>query len=180
VANIMHRDFPHALSSHLAKQRKQRLVANAAEHEVDLARLDGLVGYGLRRALAKQRERFRSVFSRYGIRPVQFAVLVLIRDSMPVRQAEVGRAIEMKRANVVTVLDELIERGLVTRQAARDDLRANVLALTPKGIEYTDKLLVLHSKLERDVAKKLGKREFDKLVQLLYAFRKLNSMPKLD
>ena len=164
----------------MANPRSKRAVANAAEHEVDLARLDALVGYGLRRALAKQRERFRSVFNRYGIRPVQFAVLVLIRDSMPVRQAELGRAIEMKRANVVTVLDELIERGLVTRQAARDDRRANVLALTPKGIEFTDKLLALHGKLEKDVAKRLGKREFEQLVRLLGAYRDLDSIPQLD
>ena len=111
---------------------------------------------------------------------MQFAVLILIRDSMPVRQAELGRAIEMKRANVVTVLDELIKRGLVTRQPARDDRRSNVLALTPKGIAYTDKLLILHGKLERDIAKRLGQQEFEKLVQLLRAFRKLDSIPKLD
>ena len=164
----------------MAGSSKKRVRAHPQVNDIDLSTLDALVGYCLRRALAKQRERFRAVFGRFGIRPVQFAVLVLIRDSMPVRQAELGRAIEMKRANVVTVLDELIESGLVTRQQAHDDRRSNVVSLTPKGIAFTDKLLVQHGKLERDLAKHLGKRELARLVQLLKAFRQLDSDPDLD
>jgi DNA-binding MarR family transcriptional regulator len=164
----------------LAKSDKKNSIASEGEHEVDLSNLDSIVGYGLRRALAKQRERFRAVFSQFEIRPIQFAVLILIRDSMPVRQAELGRAIAMKRANVVTVLDELIDRGLVVREQAEGDRRANVLTLTPEGIAYTNELQSTHAKLEQDVAEQLGQKNFEKLVELLRAFRQLDGAPKLD
>jgi DNA-binding MarR family transcriptional regulator len=153
---------------------------NGEERDVDLSNLDSIVGYCLRRALARQRERFKSVFSQFEIRPIQFAVLILIRDSMPVRQAELGRAIQMKRANVVTVLDELIARGLALREPAKGDRRANIVTLTPKGVAYTKELQAAHHKLEQDVAKHLGKKNFNKLIELLRAFRELDSDPHVD
>jgi len=151
----------------------------ASRSEPDMSLLESLVGYNLRRAAAKQRERFRSVFDRYDIRPVQLAVLVLIRDGMPLRQAALGRALEMKRGNVVTLLDELEARGLVLRQRAEDDRRSHVLTLTPTGTELTNKLMDLHAKLEADLARSLGQQELERLVELLRAFRAMESEPRL-
>lgn len=141
--------------------------------------IESFVGYNLRRAAAKQRERFRSVFGRYDIRPVQLTVLALIRESVHLKQAALGKALDMKRANVVTVLDGLTQRGLVARKLSDNDRRSYVLSLTPAGRKLTNELLSLHSKLERDLAKSFGQKELSKLVALLQAFRKLESEPEL-
>jgi len=56
----------------------------------DASLLNTFVGYNLRRAAAKQRERFRSVFDAYDIRPVQLTILTLLLENMPLRQSELG------------------------------------------------------------------------------------------
>jgi DNA-binding MarR family transcriptional regulator len=164
----------------LARSRSKTEEKPVAEHDADVSALECFVGYNLRRAAAKQRERFRSVFDRFEIRPVQLTVLTLIRDAMPMKQADLGKALEMKRANVVTVLDELMTRGLVTRRLADDDRRSNVVSLTAEGRRLTDELLALHEKLEADLARAFGDKELAKLLELLQAFRKLESKPELE
>jgi DNA-binding MarR family transcriptional regulator len=69
---------------------------------------------------------------------------------------------------------------LALREPATGDRRANIVTLTPKGIAYTKELRAAHSKLEQDVAKHLGKTNFDKLIELLRAFRELDSDPKVN
>ena len=145
----------------------------------DASQLDAFVGYNLRRAAAKQRDRFRSVFEAYDIRPVQLTALTLLLDNMPLRQAALGRALEIKRANVVTLLDQLENRGLIMRQPTANDRRAHVLYLTQAGKALTVKLLSLHAKLEQDLANALGETELKKLVELLRAFRSVASRPKV-
>lgn len=165
-----------------SKKRSTRNQAPDGEgvvSESELAKLESFVGYNLRRAAARQRERFRSIFDRYEIRPVQLTVLALIRDSTPLRQSELGKSLEMKRANVVTILDELIQRGLVGRELADNDRRSYVLYLTPSGKRLTNKLLSLHEKLEQDLARSFGQKELSKLVELLRAFRRLDPNPRL-
>jgi DNA-binding MarR family transcriptional regulator len=152
---------------------------DAAGPATDSALVESFVGYNLRRAAAKQRERFRSVFDPYDIRPVQLTVLALIRDSMPIKQTALGKALEVKRANIVTLLDELEGRGLVMRRPSDNDRRSHVLYLTPAGKTLTDKLLALHAKLEQDLARSLGRKELTQLVELLGTFRALDSKPKL-
>ena len=47
-------------------------------------------------------------------------------------------------------------------------------------MKFTLKLLELHKKLEEDLAKELGARERDQLLQLLKRFRKLATEPDLE
>jgi DNA-binding MarR family transcriptional regulator len=150
-----------------------------APPEVDDTQLDSFVGYNLRRAAAKQRERFRSVFERYDIRPVQLTVLTLLNDNASMRQAALGKALEIKRANVVTLLAELEQRGLIERRLSSTDRRSYVVELTEHGLELTRELLTLHAKLEADLARALGRTELKSLVTALRAFRGVDSKPKL-
>jgi DNA-binding MarR family transcriptional regulator len=148
--------------------------------KIDVELLESLVGYNLRRAAARQRERFRSVFDAYNIRPVLLTALTVIRDNMPLRQADLGRALEIKRANVVTLLTELEDRGLIVREPSARDRRSQVISLTDAGRKSTDQLLSVHAKLEADLARSFGKRELEELVRLLKAFRSVDAAPRLD
>lgn len=147
---------------------------------VDVSMLESFVGYNLRRAAARQRERFRSAFDPFNIRPVQLTVLTVILNNMPIRQADLGRALEIKRANVVTLLTELEERGLVVRQPSATDRRSQVIYLTDHGKVTTEKLLRLHAKLEADLATSFGSAELEELVRLLHAFRSVDASPILE
>ncbi len=141
--------------------------------------LNSFVGYNLRRAAAKQRERFRNVFEPFDIRPVQLSALMLLLECMPMSQSDLGRALDIKRANVVTLLHQLENRGLVVRKPASGDRRAHMLYLTDVGTALAKKLVTLHDKLEQDLARSLGPRQLAALVELLRAFRAVDSRPKL-
>jgi DNA-binding MarR family transcriptional regulator len=146
----------------------------------DLTFLDNLVGYQLRRAHGLQIQRFTSVFGPLNIRPVQLSILGLIHYNPGLRQSELGRALDIKRANIVTLLDELEQRKLVTREPAHADRRSHVLRLTAQGRQLTAKLLNLHERLERNLAESLGVRQRDQLMKLLKSYRALNPAPELD
>ena len=146
---------------------------------VDMALIDSLVGYNLRRAAARQRERFRNVFTLYDIRPVQLTALTIILHNDRVGQSALGKAMDIKRANVVKLLDELQQRGLIERKPSTRDRRAYELHLTSKGTKLTRELLALHQKLEAKLALSLGCDELKQLVKLLRKFRSVDPAPDL-
>lgn len=146
---------------------------------IDMSLIDSLVGYNLRRAATRQRERFRNVFSPYDIRPVQLTALTVILHNDGLTQSALGKAMDIKRANVVKLLDELQHRGMIEREPSARDRRAYELRLTPSGRELTRKLLAIHEKLEANLALSLGSDELEQLVKLLRKFRSVDSAPDL-
>ena len=142
--------------------------------------LDDIVGYNLRRAHGIQRQRFAFVFGPYGIRPVLLSILGLIHENLWLKQSELGKRLDIKRANIVTLLGELERRGLVARRLADTDRRSYVLELTSEGRKLTSKLLGLHARLEEDMVRGLGLRERDQLLLLLKKFRGLDPEPDLS
>lgn len=141
--------------------------------------LEELVGFNLRRAYSVQLQRFASVFRPLKIRPVQYSILTLIHHNPKIGQSELGKALDIKRANIVTLLDELGQRGLLLRHRDSNDRRSLVLDLTPSGRRLTAKLLDLHERLEEDLARSLGARDKERLLALLKKFRGLNPQPEL-
>jgi DNA-binding MarR family transcriptional regulator len=135
--------------------------------------LDSLVGYNLRRAAAHQRERFREAFAPYDVRPVQLTALIVIFHNDRLGQSALGKLLGMKRANVVKLLDELQERGLIRRKQSKNDRRAYNVHLTAKGKRLTEELLAVHEKLEGDLAQSFGVDELRELVDLLRRFREV-------
>jgi DNA-binding MarR family transcriptional regulator len=148
--------------------------------EVDMSLIDSMVGYNLRRAAARQRERFHNAFSPCEIRPVQLAALTVILHNDGLGQSALGKALDMKRANVVKLLDELQERGLIERRPSVRDRRAYEVHLTPKGRDLTRKILDIHKKLESNLARSLGQDELHQLVTLLRKFRSVDPKPRLS
>jgi DNA-binding MarR family transcriptional regulator len=138
------------------------------------------MGYNLRRAHGVQKARFAAVFGPLGIRPVTLSVLGTIYDNQTITQADIGKRLNIKRANMVSVMVELEGRGLIARHTSANDRRAHVVTLTPSGKRLTTKLLELHERLEEDLVLSLGLRERDQLLQLLKKFRRLAPEPSLD
>jgi DNA-binding MarR family transcriptional regulator len=138
------------------------------------------MGYNLRRAHGVQKQRFAAVFGPLGIRPVTLSALGIIYENPGITQADLGKNLNIKRANMVPVMAELEGRGLIVRRPSDNDRRAHVVALTPAGMKFTVKLLALHRKLEEDLATALGARERDQLLQLLKRFRRLATEPELE
>lgn len=142
--------------------------------------LENVMGYNLRRAHAVQKQRFAAAFGPLGIRPVTLSVLGTIYDAPGITQADLGKRLNIKRANIVPLMVELEGRGLIERRASTRDRRVHVVALTPLGQRFTVKLLALHELLEKDLIRRLGLRERDQLLELLKRFRRLAPEPDLS
>lgn len=141
--------------------------------------LENLVGYNLRRAYRVQKQRFAAVFGPLGIRPVTLSVLGTIYDTPGITQADIGKRLNIKRANIVPLMVELEGRALISRRPSTRDKRAHVVTLTPMGKRFAVKLLALHERLEEDLIRRLGLRERDQLLELLKRFRRLAPEPDL-
>lgn len=142
-------------------------------------RLEDLLGYNLRRAHGVQRARFASVFGPYRIRPVQLSILGLLHEKPTLRQSELVKALEIKAANIVALLNELEQRNLIVRRRTSADRRSRALALTPAGRKLTGELLALHASLEESVTEYLSVTERDDLLRLLKKFRRAPTAPDL-
>jgi DNA-binding MarR family transcriptional regulator len=142
--------------------------------------LDDLIGYRLRLAYNVQVQRFASVGAPFNIRPPQFAILKLVYYNPRLRQKDLAEALKQKHANVVTLLDELESRKLLTRVPDRKDKRSRVLHLTPSGRRLIAKLLERHARLYRNLKETLGERQVEQLSKLLDAFRELDRSPDID
>lgn len=95
--------------------------------------LDELVGYRLRRASSLFAHDFARVSAGTGMRQVLFGILAIVAGDPGISQGRVGRALGIQRANMVSLVNELVARGLVRRDAAMGDRRAFALSLTDRG-----------------------------------------------
>ncbi|WP_259404946.1 MarR family winged helix-turn-helix transcriptional regulator [Microbispora sp. H10830] len=123
-----------------------RLLSLAATHS------DRLVNEGLAAADARK---------------WHYAVLATLKESGPASQAELSRRTGIYRSDLVSVINELTDRGLVERAPDPADRRRNVITMTERGRARFARLDELLTELEDEVLAPLGPAERDQLAQLL-------------
>jgi DNA-binding MarR family transcriptional regulator len=69
----------------------------------------------------------------FGLRPRHHITLTLLRDLGETGQADLAAALRIDRTNLVGLLNELEERGLIERRRSPQDRRRHTVALTAKG-----------------------------------------------
>lgn len=128
----------------------------------------GIIGYRLRRAQLNVFQKFLTVFDDLKLRPAEYSVLVLIADNPGRKQTEIAEVLGIKRANFVTLVHGLEERGLVERHPSPQDKRANALHLTTSGQSFLVHARGVHTAMEDDLVAQLGGTQArDRLLDLL-------------
>lgn len=95
--------------------------------------LSPLVGFHLRRASGEFALDFRLAVEGTGMRQVLVGILAIVEANPGINQGAVGKALGIKRANMVTLINELVERGAIERTMTPRDRRSFSLALTEAG-----------------------------------------------
>jgi DNA-binding MarR family transcriptional regulator len=95
--------------------------------------LGRLVGYRLRRASAVFASDFAVTLEGTGIRQIPMGILAVVADNPGINQGTVGRLLGIKRANMVPLINELIEAGLIVRETDPTDRRAFTLDMSAEG-----------------------------------------------
>jgi DNA-binding MarR family transcriptional regulator len=107
-------------------------------------------------------------FAEFGLTPAEYSVLALIAANPGSKQTDVGDALGIKRANFVTLINGLEQRGLAERRRPTDDRRANALFLTEAGETFIAEANAVQADFESEMVDRLGgKNARDQLLTLL-------------
>lgn len=134
---------------------------------VDFGPLPTQIGYMLRLAQLAAFQDFIRTFSAVDIRPTQHAVLTIIDRNPGIKQGDIGLALNIKRTNVVPLLDSLEKRGLAKRKKAEGDRRSYALYLTDKGKNLMVILDRLREEHEQRLVSLIGPDARDTLIEVL-------------
>ena len=115
--------------------------------------LDSLVGYRLRRASMAMMADLLGALTPLGLSAGEASFLLLVGANPGCRQSDVGRTLEIKRANMTPLVARMKARGLVVD--APIDGRSRSLTLTDEGKALRDKALARISAADRKVRKAL-------------------------
>lgn len=97
------------------------------------------IGFMLSKVGNAVSERFASIVGEYGLVPRQFFVLNLISEHQGESQQAIAESVGVAKSQMVAVVDELEEKGMLERRANPDDRRQHALYVTKRGMELRDK-----------------------------------------
>lgn len=134
---------------------------------IELGGLPQLVGYQLRLAQVAIFRDLNAALGEYEITPGLYGVLEVIAANPGLKQTQLARAVQLDRSSVVSVIDKLERRTLVSRRVAAGDRRSNALELTAGGVALLKRLRPLVRAHEERLAAGLSASERATLMALL-------------
>jgi DNA-binding MarR family transcriptional regulator len=102
-----------------------------------------------------------------GLHPYHYAILLVLSERSRETQGSIADALGYDRGQLVGLLDELEERGLVERKRDPNDRRRHIVKLTSEGKRTLGKLRTVSRQLEDDFLAPLTGAERKQLHALL-------------
>jgi len=137
-------------------QASPALRTKSKRQRLDDSAVTEIIGYRLRRAQVSVFQEFMARFADFEMRPSEYSVMALIARNPGSKQIEIAKALGIKRANFVALINALAARGLVDRRQPANDRRSHALFLTPAGQEMMTRLDAVQARFEADCVARLG------------------------
>lgn len=131
------------------------------------ARLRSMPSWLLARAAAVGEQLVGERLAAAGVRRHHYRVLAALDEFGPSSQAAVGRSSSVHSSDVVAVVTELVERGLVSRMPDPEDRRRNVVSVTAAGAVKLRELDAVLAEAQDELLGSLPDRDRGELVRLL-------------
>lgn len=126
-----------------------------------------LTGYALRRASSAVMADVAGNLRPLGLRPVEATVLLVIGSRPGATQSDIGRLLNILRANMTPLAIGLERSGLVRRE--KTDGRSRGLVLTEKGTSLAAKVQKVFEESDRSIVRRVPKKHREVFVAALYA-----------
>lgn len=133
----------------------------------DIGELGPIMGYHLRRASGAFAADFALAMEGTGMRQVLIGILAVVAESPGINQGAVGRVLGIKRANMVSLINELVDAGLIVRKTDPTDRRAFTLHISDAGRARFDECLTRIVAHERRMLAEFSEAEKATLLDLL-------------
>lgn len=110
----------------------------------------------------------RRMLDATGVTAAQAGVLLIVADAQePIRQRDLARLLHQRESAVTTMVERLLDAGLLARTRPPDDSRAWLLALTPAGRAALRRVRRTRDALNDEAFAGLGARERSALAHAL-------------
>jgi DNA-binding MarR family transcriptional regulator len=123
--------------------------------------------YLLGRLGREARRQFTQVLSAWELHPSHYGILLLLEAIGQASQQHLAQTLTIDRANMVTLLDMLEERGFIERQADPLDRRRHVVKLTTSGQGVLQQIRQARAKVDAAFFAGLDNEEQETLHRLL-------------
>jgi DNA-binding MarR family transcriptional regulator len=149
----MNATIPHTTPTAKAARLPEELVASST--------------FLLKRLGFAAKEQSLAAYEQTGVHPYHHAILIVLDERSHETQGSIADALGYDRGQLVGLLDELEEKGLVQRRRDPNDRRRHLVTLTPEGTKMLRRLRALAREVESDFLSPLTDTERAELHALL-------------
>lgn len=121
----------------------------------------------LKRLGMAAKERSFDEYEREGLHPYHHSILAVLDEGTRETQGAIAEALGYDKGQLVGLLDELEEAGLIERRRDPSDRRRQTVLITPAGRKTLEKLRSLSKRLEEEFFAALDTGERRELLTLL-------------
>jgi len=134
---------------------------------LDLGALRQTPGFMVRILQLQNFEAFYPYFDALKLSPLEYAILVAVRDNRTVTQSELAGVLKMQLPNLVKILSRMEETGVLKRKRSTRDKRAVELSLSAAGERRADEASRLGERFNAQTLSALSKPEQTAFLQML-------------
>ena len=121
----------------------------------------------LKRLGMTAKEQTLGAFDEAGLHPYHHAILAVLDEGSRETQGAIADALGYDKGQLVGLLDELEDAGLVSRQRDQADRRRQIVQMTPAGRKTLDKLRRVAASVEDEFLSALSEKEREQFHALL-------------
>ena len=123
----------------------------------------------LKRLGMKAKEESQAAYSDAGVHPYHYSILATLAEGERETQGAIADALDFDRGQLVGLLDEMEEAGLVERRRDPEDRRRQVVVMTPAGKKTLVKVRAVAQQLDDEFLAPLTAEQRKQLQKLLLA-----------
>jgi len=126
-----------------------------------------LPGYALRRAASVMMAELAERLATVDLRISEATVLLLVGERRDLTSSEIGRILDIQRANMVPLLARLEAAGLIRREPI--DRKSQAILLTAAGFERLAQVRAITARFEEDLMGRIPAEHRDHFLPALHA-----------